>query len=147
MFIACRRDRVGKGVHCRSTAGYSAPRVVRSMQGTKSGLESMMYTGTAPNGFKSTRKQMKAQKCEACVARKLFCSCLLAFATVSLPHYFFLPFLGLFKCEVRIYADLRGMCRPRVLSLRNINCITECNLAKRMERSSILHDVLSGVQS
>lgn len=32
------------------------------MTGTKEGMESLIYTGTAPNGFKSIAKKAVAQK-------------------------------------------------------------------------------------
>mmetsp|Transcript_48214 Transcript_48214/g.109854 ORF Transcript_48214/g.109854 Transcript_48214/m.109854 type:complete len:117 (-) Transcript_48214:8-358(-) len=55
-------DRVGKGNSAHSTAGYTGPRALRSRTGTRTGLQSLLYTGTAPDGFKSVRKQAIAQK-------------------------------------------------------------------------------------
>jgi len=60
----CRQDpdRVGTGSHAHSTAGYSSPRVLRSRTGTRFGTESLLYTGTAPHGFKSVARRAVAQR-------------------------------------------------------------------------------------
>jgi large subunit ribosomal protein L22e len=60
----CRHDpdRVGKGTHAHSTAGYCSPRALRSRTGLRVGMESLLYTGTAPNGFRSARRRVVAQR-------------------------------------------------------------------------------------
>ena len=60
----CRHDpdRVGKGIHAHSTAGYCSPRALRCRTGARVGMESLLYTGTAPNGFRSARRRVVAQR-------------------------------------------------------------------------------------
>ena len=56
------QDRVGKGSHTHSTAGYCTPRVARCRTGQRVGIESRLYTGTAPNGFKNPQQRAQAQR-------------------------------------------------------------------------------------
>jgi hypothetical protein len=58
----CRHDpdRVGKRSH--GTAGYTASAAVRSRSGTRIGIESLLYTGTAPDGIKGVRKRAISQR-------------------------------------------------------------------------------------
>ena len=60
----CRHDpdRVGKGSHAHSTAGYCSPRALRCRTGLRVGMEGLLYTGTAPNGFRSARRRVVAQR-------------------------------------------------------------------------------------
>ena len=60
----CRHDpdRVGTGGRSHSTAGYCSPRALRCRTGARVGVESLLYTGTAPNGFKSARRRVVAQR-------------------------------------------------------------------------------------
>lgn len=53
-------DRVGKRSH--GTAGYTAVKGLRSRSGTRLGIESLLYTGTAPDGIKGVRKRAISQK-------------------------------------------------------------------------------------
>mmetsp|Transcript_44500 Transcript_44500/g.71519 ORF Transcript_44500/g.71519 Transcript_44500/m.71519 type:complete len:552 (+) Transcript_44500:27-1682(+) len=58
----CRHDpdRIGKKSH--GTAGYTASNAVRSRTGTRLGIESLLYTGTAPDGMKGVRNRVKSQR-------------------------------------------------------------------------------------
>jgi hypothetical protein len=53
-------DRVGKRSH--GTAGYTASGAVRSRSGTRLGIESLIYTGTAPDGIKGVTKRAVSQR-------------------------------------------------------------------------------------
>lgn len=53
-------DRVGKRSH--GTAGYTASAAVRSRTGSRLGIESLLYTGTAPDGMKGVTKRAVSQR-------------------------------------------------------------------------------------
>eukprot|EP00960_Hanusia_phi_P076424 768558-Hanusia_phi.AAC.2 len=55
-------DRLGKGSKAHSTAGYTATWSMRNKLGVRAGVASLLYTGIAPDGFKSIQKRAAAQR-------------------------------------------------------------------------------------